>query len=30
VNQIVQDAARSQRFYASPQTGGLRRADFTP
>jgi len=30
VNQIVQDTARRQRFYATPQIGGLWRADFTP
>jgi len=30
IAQIVQDAARSQRFYATPQIGGLWRADFTP
>jgi len=28
VYQIMQDAARSQRFYATPQIGGLWRADF--
>jgi hypothetical protein len=30
VNQIVQDAARSRRFYATPQIGGLWRVDFMP
>ncbi|HEX3526647.1 MAG TPA: hypothetical protein VH988_06240 [Thermoanaerobaculia bacterium] len=30
VYQVVQDTARRQRFYATPQIGELWRADFTP